>query len=242
VPHINNTTQATGRARIWRRVLLSILALVTGFGIGLAVLGMTPVLAGLCPNCFGFSKVGDHIYIEPNAGADGSDILRRYEIATDRVEAAFGPIAAHPRVLVCFTQTCNALMGGHQPLALTYGDKLFYLGPYGHDTAIIAHELAHVVLHAQLGVRGQYSFPAWVDEGIATYVSGDARFDLDPATCDDAQVDLPVADHDWRRVAGYEAGKDSDLYYETAGCKVAKWLKAHPVSGLDGLIKAHQPQ
>jgi hypothetical protein len=236
---IDHTEQATRRARIWRRVVLSVLALGLGFGIGLVVLGLTPVLAGLCPSCFGFSKVADNIYIEPGAGADGSEILRRYAIATDRVETIFGPIETHPRVLVCFTDSCNALMGGHQTLALTYGDKLFYLGPYGHDTAIIAHELSHVVLHAQLGVRGQYSFPAWVDEGIATYVSRDGRFDLDPATCEDALVDLPVTAKDWRRTAGVEAGKYSHLYYGSAGCKVAKWLKVHPISGLDSLIEAH---
>lgn len=239
---IDLTEMATRRARIWRRVVLSVLALGLGFGIGLVVLGLTPVLAGLCPSCFGFSKVADNIYIEPGAGADGSDILRRYEIASDRVETAFGSIEAHPRVLVCFTDTCNALMGGHQTLALTYGDKLFYLGPYGHDTAIIAHELAHVVLHARLGLRGQSQFPAWVDEGLATYVSRDGRFDLDPETCDAAQVDLPVKAKDWRRFAGVEAGKYSDLYYGSAGCKVAKWLKAHPVSGVTDLIEAYQAQ
>jgi hypothetical protein len=242
VSHINDTKQATRRVRILRRVVLSVLALVMGFGIGLAVFGLTPVLAGLCPSCFGFSKVADNIYIEPGAGADGREILRRYEIATTRVEAAFGPISTHPRVLVCFTDTCNAVMGGHQAFGLTYGDKLFYLGPHGHDTIIIAHELAHVVVHAQIGWRGQHSFPAWVDEGIATYVSRDTRFDLDPASCDDAQVDLPVAAKNWRHSAGLEAGKYSGLYYGSAGCRVAKWLEAHPVSGLDGLIKAHQAQ
>lgn len=230
---------ATRRKRIWHRVVLSVLALCIGFGVGLVALGLTPVLAGLCPGCFGFSKVADGIYIEPNAGADGSEILRRYGVATNRVEAAFGPIATHPRVLVCFTETCNAVMGGHKTLALTYGDKLFYLGPYGHSTAIMAHELSHTVLHARLGLRGQSGFPAWVDEGIATYVSRDPRFDLDPITCEDTRVDLPAKAKDWRRIAGREEGKFSDRYYGAAGCNVAKWMKAHPISGLDGLIETH---
>lgn len=232
--------KSTRRGRLWRRVVLSFLALVFGFVVGLVALGLTPVLAALCPGCFGFTKIADGIYIEPNAGADGSEILRRYTVATQRVERAFGPIEKHPRVLVCFTETCNAVMGGHQTLALTYGDKLFYLGPYGHNTAIIAHELSHVVLHARLGMRGQKHFPAWVDEGIATYVSQDARFDLDPSSCEAIQEDLPTSAKDWRRTAGREAGKYSDLYYGAAGCKVANWLKAHPVSGLEGLIEAHR--
>jgi hypothetical protein len=230
---------AMRRKRLWRRVALSVSALGLGFGIGLVALGLTPVLAGLCPSCFGFSKVADGIYIEPDAGADGSEIVRRYGVATDRVEAGFGPIINHPRVLVCFTETCNAVMGGHQTLALTYGDKLFYLGPYGHDTAIMAHELIHTVLHARLGMRGQSHFPAWVDEGIATYVSRDARFDLNPLTCDDTAVELPATAKDWRRLAGHDGGKYSDLYYGAAGCTVAKWLKDHPISGLDSLIAAH---
>ena len=233
---------AARRRRIWHRVVLSVLALCLGFGLGLVALGLTPVLAGICPGCFGFSKVADGIYIEPNAGADGREILRRYTVATDRVEAALGAVPKHPRIVVCFTETCNAVMGGHETLALTYGDKMFYLGPYGHSTAIMAHELTHIVLHQRLGLSGQAKFPAWVDEGIATYVSRDTGFDLDPVTCDDTQVALPISAKSWRRIAGREAGKFSDLYYGTAGCKVAKWMKAHPVSGLGGLIEAHTAQ
>ena len=226
--------------RRWgQRLVLSLIALSAGFGIGLVALGFTPVLAAVCPGCFGFQTIGPRVFSEAHSPAADQEILRRLAVAEARVSVAFGPMAVEkrPRIFLCYTETCNTVMGGHQTRALTYGAQLFYLGPTGHDTEIIAHELAHVALHRHIGMRAMGHFPAWVDEGIATYVSRDPRFDLNPLSCEPGRGALPLTAAEWRRSEGARTA----VFYGQAGCRVAQWVRAHPVSGLEGVIAAHMP-
>lgn len=227
------------RARHPHRLLWSLLVLPVGFAVGLALLDFTPVLAGLCPQCFGFQEARDGIYLEVEDPEARSDFLRDYDLARSRVDEAFGADGPQPRVLVCFTKTCNSIMGGHDVHGLTFGAVLMYLAPQGRTPAIIAHELAHVALHDRIGLRAQRTFPAWVDEGIATYVSQDARFDLSARTCRPPADPLPVSAAQWRRLAGADHGRASTALYGGAACRVAQWVKAHPISGFDKLIAEH---
>ncbi|WP_417239487.1 eCIS core domain-containing protein [Celeribacter halophilus] len=216
------------------RAAAVLVALGLGFGIGLGLLGRSPVLAGVCPTCFGFREIAPQVYSELRGPTTSVPLLTRLARAEARVADVFGP-QARPRILICYTETCNKVMGDMDARAMTYGSHLFYLTPDGHDTEIIAHELTHVALHRQIGLRGQMGFPAWLDEGIAVWVSRDPRFDLNPDTCDPGQGALPIKSHDWRHSA---AARDASAYAQ-AGCRVAQWVKSHPVSRLDGLIARH---
>jgi hypothetical protein len=122
---------------------------------------------------------------------------------------------------------------------MTYAAWMIYLSPNGLTTEVITHELAHVALHQRIGLHGQSQFPAWVDEGIATYISKDHRFDLHPETCVTFEQNRPQSASAWRRAAGRNEGRDSLLYYGPAGCYVAQWMKAHPITGFDSLIDAY---
>lgn len=216
---------------ICHRLCLVLIALLGGFGLGLLALGYTPVLAGFCPGCFGFHKIGPNVYSERIGPETAGEMLRRLERAEARVAAVFGP-QERPQILICYTDTCHRVMGAGDVRAMTYGLHLFYLTPDGHDVEIIAHELAHVALHRQIGLKGLRYFPAWLDEGVATYVSRDPRFDLDPATCDPGGGELPLAAADWRHSDG---ARDAS-YYAAAGCRVARWVKAHPISGFEDML------
>ncbi|SFI62706.1 hypothetical protein [Celeribacter neptunius] len=225
-------------ARRWgHRIGVSLIALFAGFGLGLLALGYSPVLAGACPGCFGFKQIAPNVYSELTGPSTSEDMLRRLVRAEARVAMAFGP-QERPKILICYTETCNGVMGGKDVRAMTYGQHLFYLTPRGHDTEIIAHELAHVAFHRQIGLKALRGFPAWIDEGIATYVSRDPRFDLDPKSCDPGSGDLPFAAADWR----HSEGARNASSYAYAGCRVARWVKAHPISGFDDLVAAHLPQ
>ncbi|GAA3871555.1 hypothetical protein [Celeribacter arenosi] len=218
-----------------KRAAVIVAALCTGFSLGLVALGYTPLLAAICPPCFGFEKAAEGLYVETRDEGFGDEMARRYARATQRVEAAMGPIATRPIVLVCLTETCNEVMGGNKTRAMTYGSRIFYLGPHGHDTDIIAHELTHVVIHQRIGLRALNRFPAWVNEGIATYVSQDARFDLDPATCLPSAQSMPENADAWRSSAG---ASDGSLYADS-GCLVARWLSERPAVGIMDLIAVH---
>ncbi|WP_417247899.1 hypothetical protein [Celeribacter sp.] len=226
-------------SRTLRRALSALVALVGGFAIGLFILGYSPLLAAACPSCFGFERAAGEraVHIEPNAGVDPALMIARYEEALVRVERFFGPLAHHPVVLVCVTPTCNRVMGDHGHRAMTYGHHVFYLGPHGHETAIVAHELAHVALHQRIGLRATKRLPAWVDEGLATMVSEDPRYDLDPETCTPPHEALPMTSPQWRR----EAAEAKVSLYGLAGCAVARWFDAHPDATVDDLVAAFMP-
>lgn len=217
------------------RLIASVVALALGLAIGFAAMGYAPVLAGMCPGCFGFRAVAPGVYSELTGPTTSDEMLRRLDIAEQRVAEAFDLAPdelPRPRILICYTPTCERHMGVNGPRAMAYGSHLFYLTPRGHETEIMAHELAHIVLHKQLGLRAQARFPAWVDEGIAVWASKDPRFDLDPRQCDPGEAELPERSELWRHAEG---GSHAALY-GSAGCRVSRWLHRHPVSGLDGLI------
>ena len=221
-------------SQLFKRLLLSLVALVCGFGGGLVALGYSAFLAGLCPTCAGFHEIAPRTYVEVRDPKRASTLLQRLEIAQARVEGHFGSFE-RPVMLFCYTPTCNKLLGDLRSRAMAYGAHLIYFGPDGQQTEILAHELAHIALHQDIGLRQLGRFPAWVDEGIATYVSRDPRFDLNAATCDPGQGALPDTARAWRRSSGASDAR----YYAQAGCRVAQWVARHPISGFDALVAAH---
>ena len=166
-----------------KRFAYASLALILGFTIGLAAMGFSPVLAALCPKCFGFEKLSTstalpaqhRVYIEAGHEAEAQALAQHYVKAIDKVGTALAPFEKHPILLSCVTARCHALMGGHKALAITYGTALIYFSPKASQPHIVTHELSHVALHRKLGLKALGDFPTWVDEGIATYISQDRR-------------------------------------------------------------------
>lgn len=222
-------------SRLVRRSFYSVFALVVGFCVGLFALGYTPLLAATCPACFGLKNAGNNIYVDTRDHNFDHEMNRRYDLAKARVVRGFGPVQRQPRVIACLSETCHKLMGDPGPKALTYGSHVFYLSPRGLEVDIIAHELTHIELHHKIGLKSLRHFPAWVDEGIAVYVSQDARFDLNPETCVIHNHALPISAREW----GRQSGQAGATLYRDAGCTVSKWMKSHPISGLEGLIATH---
>lgn len=220
--------------KIAHRLLLSLLALIGGMVVGFLALGFAPVFAGLCPSCFGFHEVEENIWVETQAPELVDPFLARLDVAEERVERVFGA-APRARTLICFTPTCHKLMGNMGPRGMAYGGILLYLGPHGLETEIIAHEIGHIAIHRRVGIFNLLHFPSWVDEGLAVWLSGDPRYDLNPDTCDVGEAPLPVSYRAWNRAIT----PDDYSVYGRAGCAVSKWLKAHPVSGVDGLLRTH---
>jgi hypothetical protein len=92
------------------------------------------------------------------------------------------------------------------------------------DGVIAVHELTHVEFHHRMGIRSAF-IPAWFDEGLAVYVSGDRRY-LAPESkgercLADPSRPLPDSKPGWLRAAG-----DDTTLYAVAACRVSNWLTA----------------
>lgn len=186
-----------------------------------------------CPSCYGFTDLGDGIYVEDGMPADRREAAKAtVAAARARVRDFYGDLQSRPRVLLCGTDACyRPLGGGSRGIALL--DRALILSPRGADTVIIAHELAHAELHRRIGLTATLarSVPQWFDEGLAVVVSDDPRYLAPgPDRCrENPDGDLPASRAAWIETA------DSAGLYAKAGCKVSRWLDAH--GGSTGLLR-----
>ncbi|KQP42583.1 hypothetical protein ASF49_01690 [Methylobacterium sp. Leaf104] len=186
-----------------------------------------------CPSCYGFTDLGDGIYVEADMPADRREATKTtVEAARARVRSFYGDLRSSPRILLCGTDTCyRPLGGGSRGIALL--DQALILSPRGSDVIIASHELAHAELHRRIGVAATLSrsVPQWFDEGLAVVISDDPRYLAVGSNRCRAEPDgaLPASRAAWIETA------DSAGLYAKAACRVSQWLDAH--GGSAGLLR-----
>ena len=187
-------------------------------------------IAYACPACYGLARVAPGLHVERGAPAEDVRALREdVGEARDRVAAFYGGRTAEPTILACHGEACDARLGGTGARAQAFGARFVHLSPRGWSGTILAHELAHIELHARIGFRAMAleTLPAWFDEGLAVIVSRDGRhldFSEDGSIVCRATPDgaLPETRAAW----GREAGSGGRPLYAMAACRVAGWLEA----------------
>jgi hypothetical protein len=186
-------------------------------------------LAGafMCPRCFGFDALAQHVFVEQDMPADRrARIQATIDEARDTVHAFYGNLRREAHVFVCDSDACYRRFGGGRSRGMAVFDRALILAPDGATRVIAAHELAHIELHARAGAWRVWSgaIPRWFDEGLAVNISNDLRY-LVPghgtARCRARTSDpLPESRRDWL------AHADEGLY-AAAACRVSEWLAAN---------------
>lgn len=195
------------------RALVGIVMLLLLAG-GAAAAAIPGPQRALCPQCFGLIDIGDDIFTDDSAEATR---LRQLVATADAEMAAFfgSPLNSHPRYLLCTTPQCVATFGGG-PTGITYGWHLIRISPQGLRPAIVTHERLHAELAARMGWGTIWydRVPVWFNEGLATYVAGDDRFDQAYSAADIDWIKAGVSREQWDRllqerdwVAGYGAAR-----------------------------------
>lgn len=230
------------RALKWSAV--ATLLLVVG-GVATFTASYPAVAAVVCPGCYGLERAGDRLFVGRRMGEeDRTALLADLSWAKASVAAALEPTDARPFLFACSTDACDMRLGGHGATgarAQAFTTPLFSVvrfGPRGRGRTILAHELAHVTMHDIVGARMVLDgrFPAWLNEGVATIVSDDARY-LHPGvtTGERCTADplgaLPASPFEWAMLSGH----DSALYARAA-CAALHWLEAN--GGTEGLLTA----
>ncbi|MGX9981777.1 hypothetical protein [Methylobacterium fujisawaense] len=213
--------------------LITLLVVVAAATVAILHFTFPTAAAVGCPSCYGFFHIADGIYVESTMPSDrGMAAKATVEAARARVRTFYGDLQSRPRVLLCVTDTCYRPLGGGSR-GVTLLDHALILSPRGADTAIAAHELAHVELHKRIALWATLlrSIPQWFDDGLAVVVSDDPRY-LAPGP-NRCRVE-PGGDLPNSRAAWIETTETTGLYARAA-CKVSHWLDTH--GGSAGLLR-----
>lgn len=196
--------------------------LVAGLG-ALATVRAPAVLAWICPACYGLETVAPGLHVDPAMTLRERAALQSALVeARRRVAAFYGSLQRSPTLLVCTTEACDAKLGAGPAAARAFADLFIHLSARGANVTTIAHELAHIELHARVGFFRTLTgrIPVWFDEGLAEVVAQDP-VSLRAGGCRVIPgTDLPAGHADWAARA-FVPG--STLYAEAA-CAVARWI------------------
>ncbi|MDE2383285.1 MAG: hypothetical protein KGO53_01595 [Alphaproteobacteria bacterium] len=149
---------------------------------GVAAAALPGPQRALAPGLFGLSEIAPGVFTD-----DVSEQQRWLGIKAHgeaRVQAFFGELKAQPRFILCTHQECERRFGFTGVTAQTFGWHMIHLPPRALETPglgfiLMAHERTHAELHWRMGLGGLAygSIPNWFDEGLASFVSRDARLD-----------------------------------------------------------------
>lgn len=199
--------------------------------------------AAFCPQCYGLERIAPRLAVEHGIGpAMRRQLIADLRAAHLRVAAQLGPFGGHHALVVCASNGCDRRLGGggergaRATTLTTPFRSVIRVGPRGMSETILAHELAHVRVHAVAGWWAQISggLPAWFDEGLAVIVSDDRRYvaaDGTPLLCRKPSAPpLPSSPFRWAAVAGRP-----DIYAHAA-CDVSRWMARN--GGMAGALRA----
>jgi hypothetical protein len=180
-----------------------------------------------CPYCYGFTGLGNGIYVEKTMSVGEREQAQAVVAAArERVADFYGALDGRPRILICKSEGCyQPIGGGSRGQAIL--DWALFLSPRGTSDVIAAHELSHIELHSRLGLVKTWNraIPQWFDEGLAADISADPRY-LRQAGNGDRCLIEPGGDMPTTRSAWVETARTQELYARAA-CRVDRWIAAH---------------
>lgn len=218
--------------------IIAIVTILIAVGAATLAYAFPAAAATACPRCYGFTSIGDGIYVEEGMANDHrAAVVGIVGEARNRVKAFYGELKGKPRILICETEDCyRPIGGGSRGQAIL--DWALVLSPQGTNAIIAAHEISHIELHHRIGLINTWyrAVPQWFDEGLAADVSGDPRY-LSQSGKTDRCLREPGTDLPTSRSAWVESARTQELYARAA-CRVDRWINLH--GGPAGIVRLAQ--
>ena len=180
------------------------------------------------PTLFGMTKIAPGLYTDDPAYGDY--IMDAVTKGDDLAAEFFGTLEARPWMIVCTTAACDQTFSA-QGKAYAYRDRFILVGHNGIHASVLAHELVHAELYLTFRDRqnGPHALPAWLNEGLATFVSGDDR--ATQFVANDALWVLEAQElSDWHQLV------HDNSWQDTYGAAQSVVLGLNDVLGREGLV------
>lgn len=208
------------------------ISVLTALPVGMLYLTARPVVAAGCPQCFGFSKVSDGLYIQ--SGLSAAEQARTEQVvaaARKRVADFFGSLEHSPRAVICGDDACYTRIGGMPGTGMGSVDRFaVVVSPKGLDPALLAAAIARAELEGRVGWWHMKTgaVPAWFDAGVAALASDDPAYvrPARPGQKDRCLTgpggDLPDQSDLWQQRV-----QQFDYLNAAAACRVDLWMLDH---------------
>lgn len=184
-----------------------------------------------------FEQIDKDIYVAPATSAeDRKKLLSLIGEAKGRVASIYGHLPSTPVIIAAMHRDSLKWFSSNEYGSTVFrpGRSYIVVGPKGHNTDVIAHELVHSGVFGQVGywVRSVH-IPLWFDEGVAMQVDFRKRYDLPPGKA--RSVSLDDLRYSWQ----FYSDDDDELtnHYAVAKAELKVWCGAVGDGSIQSLLK-----
>lgn len=184
-----------------------------------------------------FVQIGENVYVAPDTSEEyRKQLFSLIEEAKSRVVSTYGHLESSPVIIAANSLESLKRFSSTEYAATHFlpGQAFIVIGPKGHNTDVISHELVHSGTFEQVGYWARtFHIPVWFEEGVA--MQADYREQYDLFVGKDPSVHLDGLWYRWQFFRGDDAELTS--HYAVAKAEVQRWLSKAGDGSVQSLLK-----
>jgi hypothetical protein len=184
-----------------------------------------------------FEQIGKNIYVAIDTSEeDRKQLLSLIGEAKRRVASKYIHLVSTPVIIAARRMDSLKWFSSNEYASTHFlpGQSYIVIGPKGHNTDVISHELVHsgVFEQVEYWVRSVH-IPVWFNEGIAMQVDSRKKYDL--LVEKDNSIALDSLRYSWQ----FFNGDDVELtnHYAVSKAEVKRWLSKAGDGSVQSLLK-----
>lgn len=206
------------------------LALISG---GLAIQAREAIACSLVGHS-DFVQIEENVYVTPDTGQEyRKQLLSLIEEAKSRVVSTYGHLESSPVIIASMGMDSLRWFSSNEYATTHFlpGRSFIVIGPKGHNTDVISHELVHSGIFEQVGHWPRILYiPVWFEEGVAMQVDYREQYDL--FVQKEHSTDLEGLHYGWQFFRG-----ELTNHYAVAKAEVKRWLSKAGDGSVQSLLK-----
>ena len=182
-----------------------------------------------------FVQIEENVYVAHDSSTeDRTQLLSLIHQAKSRVASTYFHLESTPVIIAARRMDSLKWYSANEYASTHFlpWQSYIVLGPEGHNTDVIAHELVHSGVFEQIGYWVRLiHIPVWFDEGVAMQVDYREKYDL----ITKKGISLDGLRYGWQ----FFNGDDVELtnHYAVAKAEVKRWLSKAGDGGVQSLLK-----